>query len=211
MTSRDKVLARVSRETGAKLDIYASELARWQQIKNLVGPATLADLWGRHIDDCLQLVDLAPSAARRWLDLGSGAGLPGLIVAIASPPGSHVHLVEANGRKCAFLRAAARACDASVTVHQGRLEDIVPDLAGVIEIVTARALAPLKELIGWCDPLWRRGAIGLLMKGQDVEAELTEASKSWKIQYELMASRSDPKGRIVKVLGVEPRLRPPSG
>ncbi len=205
MSGRDEVLARVSRETGARLDTYVAELARWQTVKNLVGPSTLSEIWARHVDDCLQIVDLAPDGARRWLDLGSGAGLPGLIVAIAGPQGTQVDLVESNGRKCAFLRAAARATGAPVRVHQARLESVIPGLSGKVDVVTARALAPLKDLIAWCDPLWRSGTVGLFMKGQDVESELTEASKSWMIQYDLIPSRSDPKGRIVRVRSAAPR------
>ncbi len=134
----------VSRETSRKLDILVDELGRWQTIKNLVGPGTLAEVWTRHIADSLQLLAIEPQALR-WADLGSGAGFPGLVLAIAlaERAGAHVHLVESNSRKCAFLRHVARLAGAPATIHEARIEAVVSGLAGAVEIVTARALAPL--------------------------------------------------------------------
>lgn len=191
----------VSRETAHRLDIYVAELRKWQNIKNLVGPATLPEVWHRHILDSGQLVSLAPDA-ESWLDLGSGAGLPGLIIACMlaeTKPGAKVTLVESNSRKCAFLQSTARACGVTVDVICARIEDVVPARIANVDVVTARALAPLSALLGWTEDLWRKGARGLFLKGQDVEAELTEASKSWKIQASLIPSRTLSDGRIVDI------------
>jgi 16S rRNA (guanine527-N7)-methyltransferase len=197
----------VSRETSAKLDILVAELERWQRIKNLVGPGTLGEVWTRHIADSLQLVAIAPQA-RRWLDLGSGAGFPGLVVAIAlaGRPGAEAHLVESNSRKCAFLRHAARLVGAPITVHERRLETAVDGFAGRVEVVTARALAPLSTLVGWTQALLKTGAVGLFPKGREVQAELTEAAKSWRLEADLIPSRTDPDARIVRVRSLQGRV-----
>src|SRR5918998_4705045 len=139
-------LTPVSRETLRRLNILAEELRRWQQVKNLVGPKTLDALWTRHIADSLQLLDLAPDA-RTWVDLGSGAGFPGLVLGIAAleRDGMRVDLVESNGRKCAFLRHVVRVTGAPVTVHEARVEAVIGRLKGA-DVVTARALAPLNQL-----------------------------------------------------------------
>src|SRR5437868_5041056 len=162
----------VSRETLRRLDLLVAELTRWQRIKNLVGPRTLPEVWLRHIADSLQLAAILPEA-RRWADLGSGAGFPGLVVAaaLAGTPGAEVHLVESNARKCAFLRHAALAMAAPATVHEGRIEKIVPALPPV-DVVTARALAPLGQLLAWSEDLLKTAAVGLFPKGREVEAEL---------------------------------------
>ncbi len=121
----------VSRETSQRLDVLVDELWRWQTIKNLVGPGTLAEVWTRHIADSLQLLAIEPQA-RRWVDLGSGAGFPGLVLAIAlaERAGAHVHLVESNARKCAFLRDVARLAGAPATIHEARIEAVAPGSPG---------------------------------------------------------------------------------
>lgn len=202
---RGLALAQVSRETAALLDRYVALLTRWQTVKNLVGPKTLAEVWVRHIADSAQLVALAPNA-RRWLDIGSGAGFPGLVIAILlrDQPGAEVHLVESNGRKCAFLREVARSLKLPVTVHDGRIEDVLPALPPQIDAVTARALAPLRELIAMSAKLLTTGTLGVFPKGQDVGDELTEASKYWRIQSSTATSITDPKARIVLITGLEP-------
>ena len=198
---RDHVLAQagVSRETAAKLDLYVEQLRRWQSVKNLVGPSTLAEVWTRHVADALQLLALAPEATR-WLDLGSGAGIPGLILAIAGAerPGFHVDLVESNARKCAFLLESARLTGAPVRVHNARIEDVIAGLTGA-EIVCARALANLDQLLAWTEPLLKMGTTGLFPKGRDVEAELTQAAQRWRLVYDLHPSRTDSAARIVRV------------
>ncbi|UMY18984.1 16S rRNA (guanine(527)-N(7))-methyltransferase RsmG [Methylobacterium organophilum] len=198
---RDRVLAEsgVSRETGEALNLYVEQLRRWQSVKNLVGPATLSEVWSRHVADALQLLALVPEA-RRWVDLGSGAGIPGLILAIAGRerPGFHVKLVESNARKCAFLTETARLTRAPVQVLNKRIEAVMPDLE-VTDIVCARALAPLQQLLAWSEPLLKKGAIGVFPKGRDAAAELTEAQRGWRFDHDLIASRTDSDARIVLV------------
>ncbi|TXN61950.1 16S rRNA (guanine(527)-N(7))-methyltransferase RsmG [Methylobacterium sp. WL6] len=202
---RDRVLAaaNVSRETAQRLDLYVAQLARWQTIKNLVGPATLAEVWTRHVADALQLLDLMPEA-RRWLDLGSGAGIPGLILAIAGPPGIRVDLVESNARKCAFLTEAARVTGAPVTVHNARIEAVIGDHHGV-DVVCARALAPLDQLLAWTEPLLKTGTTGLFPKGREAVAELTDAAERWTVGHDLIPSRTESTARIVRVTALAPK------
>jgi 16S rRNA (guanine527-N7)-methyltransferase len=189
----------VSRETLARLDILVAELHRWQRIKNLVGPATLDTAWTRHILDSLQLLAYAPEA-RAWLDLGSGAGFPGLVVALAGAErGLTVALVESNSRKCSFLRHVARLADVRVTIHEARLETIVPDYAGRADVVSARALASLTDLLAWTEPLLKTGTTGLFPKGRDVISELTEAEQSWTFKAEVLPSRTDSEARILRI------------
>ena len=196
----------VSRETTACLDRFVAILLAWQSRINLIAPSTVPVLWTRHVADSLQLVPLAP-AARIWADLGSGGGFPGLVIAcaLAGVPGAQVHLVESNGKKAAFLREAARAADAVATIHATRIEDFIANASAPIQAVTARALAPLNELLGLAYPLLKTGAVGIFPKGQDVDAELTEAARYWKIDASQVKSRTDTKARIVVVHGLEQR------
>ena len=196
-------LADVSRETRAGLDLLVTELQRWQGIKNLVGSGTLDQVWTRHVADSLQLLDIEPEA-RRYLDLGSGAGFPGLVLGIAlrERTEAQVDLVESNGRKCAFLRHVARLTAAPVTVQEGRIEAVIGRFAGTTEVVTARALAPMTQLIAWTAPLLTTGTRGLFPKGRNVAAELTEAGESWRFDARLVPSRTDPEGHIVHLRSV---------
>jgi 16S rRNA (guanine527-N7)-methyltransferase len=189
----------VSRETWVGLETLAAELKRWQTVKNLVGPATLSEVWSRHIADSLQLLDLAPDA-KTWLDLGSGAGFPGLVIAIAGKErGLDVHLVESNARKCAFLRHVARLTSAPATIHPVRLEAVIPDFVGKADVVSARALAPLAQLVAWTEPLLKTGTIGLFPKGREALAELTESRKSGTFPAEILPSRTDSEARIIRI------------
>lgn len=198
-------LTPVSRETEERLAILVAELERWQKAKNLVSNATMDEVWTRHIADSLQLFDLAPEA-RRWLDLGSGGGFPGLVLGIRlAETGGHIDLVESNARKCAFLRHAARLTGAPVTVHNARIEAVMPQFLGKVEAVTARALAPLPLLLDWCKDLLRTGVIGVFPKGQYLDAELTEASKYWKIQASTFPSVTDSAARILVIRGAQKR------
>lgn len=191
-------LVTVSRETLTRLDEFAALLLRWQKAVQLVAPSTLPKLWTRHIADSLQIVELAPKA-KRWVDLGSGGGFPGLVVAIAlaETPGVIVHLVESDARKAAFLREAVRVTAAPAAVHHERVESVAKRFAGDVEIVTARALAPLERLLELAAPLLSGGARGVFLKGQDVDNELTQAAKSWNISAETFPSRTDARGRIL--------------
>lgn len=199
-------LTPVSRETEARLDRYLDLLRQWQAKTNLVAPSTLPNLWTRHVADSLQLLTIAPSA-RIWVDLGSGGGFPGVVLAcaLADTAGATVHLVERNAKKAAFLREALRITQSPGTVHLADIGDIVDRIAGPVDCVTARAVAPLHQLIGFAEPLLKRGAKALFLKGQDVEAELTEATKYWKIKPQLHSSRTGGHGWIVELDHIERR------
>jgi 16S rRNA (guanine527-N7)-methyltransferase len=206
--TRALALTPVSRETAARLDRFVALLLAWQQHTNMIARSTMSTLWTRHVADSLQLIDLAPGA-RIWADLGSGGGFPGLAVAcaLADVDGAHVHLVESIGKKARFLRDAVRVTGAPATVHAMRIEDFVDKAPESLAVVTARALAPLPELLDMAYPLLKGGALGLFPKGQDVAVELTEAAKCWKTQSSLMQSRTDSKGRIVIVRSLQPARR----
>jgi 16S rRNA (guanine527-N7)-methyltransferase len=202
-------LTPVSRETEARLDRYLALLREWQAKTNLVAPSTLPQLWTRHVSDSLQLLALAPNA-KIWLDLGSGGGFPGIVLAcaLADVPGAQVHLVERNAKKAAFLREACRVTGASGVVHLSEIGDIVEKWSGPVDCVTARALAPLHQLIGFAEVLVNKGSTALFLKGQDVEAELTESAKYWNIKPNLHSSRTGGQGWIVEIDRIERRKSP---
>ena len=197
-------LTPVSRETEARLDRYLDLLREWQAKTNLVSPSTLPTLWTRHVADSLQLLTIAPSA-KVWVDLGSGGGFPGVVLAcaLAETPGAMVHLVERNAKKAAFLREVLRITQSPGTVHLADIGDTVDRITGSVDCVTARAVAPLHQLIGFVEPLVERGAKALFLKGQDVEAELTEATKYWKIDPHLYSSRTGGHGWVVELDRIE--------
>lgn len=200
----------VSRETQKRLEDLAGLLEKWQRKINLVGPKTIPDVWRRHILDSAQLVPLIKDYAQRrpepalrgpliLVDLGSGAGFPGLVLAIFSREWvfpAEIHLVESDQRKCAFLREAARITGADVTLHMGRIEEIDPFSA---HIVTARACAPLDRLLEYSERFWSDYTEGLFLKGQDVANEKVQAAISWGMVTKLVPSRSDPSGIILSV------------
>lgn len=199
-------LVTVSRETEARLDRYVALLREWQAKTNLVAPSTLPQIWTRHIADSLQLLEIAPQA-RIWMDLGSGGGFPGVVLAcaLAETPGAEVHLVERVAKKAAFLREAIRITGSPGVVHLSEIGDIVENWSGRIDCVTARALAPLHQLISFVEPLVNRGSTALFLKGQDVESELTESTKYWKIAAKLHPSRTGGQGWIVEIDHIERR------
>lgn len=193
--------ADVSRETFERLETYADLLVQWQGALNLVGPKTLDDLWRRHMLDSAQLFPLVPRGVGPLFDLGSGAGFPGLVLAIMGI--RNVHLVESDQRKAEFLRTVARATDAKVQIHVARAESLgrgpFHQQAGT---VTARALAPLTKLLGYAAPLLKGRGVALFPKGARVEEELTEARRHWKMQVMRFPSRTDPSGTILKIMGI---------
>lgn len=199
-------LTPVSRETEQRLERYLALLLAWQAKTNLVAPSTLPQLWTRHVSDSLQLVELAPKA-KTWMDLGSGGGFPGVVLAcaMAERPGAQVHLVERIAKKAAFLRESIRVTGAPGVVHLSEIGDIVEKWSGRIDCVTARALAPLHQLIGFVESLVNGGATALFLKGQDIEAELTESTKYWKIAAKLHPSRTGGQGWIVEIDRIERR------
>jgi 16S rRNA (guanine527-N7)-methyltransferase len=208
---RDAALALtpVSRETCERLDGFVRLLLERQAVMNLMAASTIPTLWTRHIADSLQLLPLIGEEAKTIVDLGSGGGFPGLVLAcaLADRPGAVVHLVEATQKKAAFLRETAAALGLPAVVHAERVEDFNRRKPVIPDIITARALAPLPVLLGYVYPLLRKRGRALLAKGQDVEAELTQASISWKITADLVPSRTSPEGRIVVIRGLEARAR----
>jgi 16S rRNA (guanine527-N7)-methyltransferase len=194
------LLSALPQDTLRRLEIYANILQKWQGAVNLVGHSTLDDLWVRHFADSLQIASSVPEA-RLWLDLGSGAGFPGLVTAInyADESGARVHLVESNQRKCAFLREVARETQAPAIVHCGRIENILPGLNEPVEAVSARALAPLPKLLGYAEKFLDQGAIGAFPRGNLFEAELPLALTEGKYLLTTIASRTDPAARLVLV------------
>jgi 16S rRNA (guanine527-N7)-methyltransferase len=199
-------LTPVSRETEKRLDMFVEALLLWQQRMNLVASSTLPHVWTRHIADSLQLVALAPEA-RVWVDFGAGGGFPGIPIACAlvDKSGTNVHLIESNGKKASFLREAVRVTGVTAQVHQQRAEKFGESFQETVHVVTARALAPLKTLCGQAFPLIARGAVGIFPKGQDVEAELTEAAKYWSIEVEKVPSKTSPEGCIVVIRALHAR------
>ena len=189
----------VSRETRERLQLYEALLRKWQHVKNLVAVNTLDDVWTRHFIDSLQVLTLAPDA-RRWADVGAGAGFPGLVIAIAlaDMPGALVHLIESDNRKCAFLRDVIRATGAKARVEHGRAEAILPKLTN-IEVVTARAVAPLDKLVDMTGSLLEAGATALFPKGRDYRAELTRLSLPSNFEIETVPSLTDTDAAIVVI------------
>jgi len=195
---RALALTPVSRETEQRLNNFVALLLLWQNKFNLVASSTLPILWTRHIADSLQLLPLAP-AATVWVDFGAGAGFPGIPIAcaLADRPGAMVHLVESVGKKANFLREVVHKLGLPAQVHQERAEKFGESCAEAVDVVTARALAPLKVLCDQAFPLIAKGAVGLFPKGQDVAAELTEAAKYWRLEASTVPSVTSPDSAIV--------------
>ena len=189
----------VSREAIERLELYVELLVRWQSVKNLIGRNSVADMWQRHILDSLQVLKLRPMA-KLWLDLGSGGGFPGMVIAVQMTGivGSEVHLVESDHRKCAFLRHVSRETGAPAIVHCARIDDVLPHLPQP-DVITARALAPMPQLLDWSKHFIENGATGIFLKGQDIERELTKWTKSSNFNVDILPSHTDRTGRIVVV------------
>lgn len=196
----------VSRETLSRLTTHVDLLKRWQPAQNLVAASTLDEVWRRHVADSAQLATLFPDT-RTWVDLGSGAGFPGMVLAILArgTGAGHVHLVESNRRKCAFLRRVAQETDAAATVHEGRAETVLPLLDATDVRVAARAVAPLDRLIEMAYPLLAGGAMTALHKGQDFALETSQASKSWVFDLVQHPSRVGDNSVILELSNVRRR------
>jgi 16S rRNA (guanine527-N7)-methyltransferase len=187
----------VSRETLARLITYAAMLEDWNARHNLVSRASLADLWRRHFWDSAQLAPLVPAEAKSLVDLGSGAGFPALVLAeLLRERRPRIVLYEATAKKCRFLEAVAERLALAVEIRNARIEDSERER---FDVVTARACAPLTELLAYAHTFWGKGTLGLFLKGQNIEAELTEARKSWRIAAQRHPSRSDPSGVILEI------------
>jgi 16S rRNA (guanine527-N7)-methyltransferase len=195
----------VSRETLARLEAYAALLVQWSARINLVGRDTLPDLWRRHFLDAAQLHALIPQTAAGLVDLGSGAGFPGLVLAILGMPNLKlVELVEADAKKCAFLREAARITKTGVAIRHARIETVP---SHPVDVVTARALAPLDRLLPYAARFLGPASRCLFLKGERVAEELTRARQDWTMNAVLHPSRSDPRGVVLELQQVdrEPR------
>ena len=190
----------VSRETLARLEAYADLLRQWSPRINLVAASTLDDPWRRHFLDSAQLLPLVPPAAQSLIDLGSGAGFPGLVLAILGVKG--VELVEADARKCAFLREAARTAGAAVRVHNARIESLPPRF---FDVVTARAVAPLDRILVLGQLFIGPQTVCLFAKGKAARQELSLARKSWTMDAACHDSRTDPHGVVLCLRGVARR------
>jgi 16S rRNA (guanine527-N7)-methyltransferase len=195
-------VANVSRETLARLDAYAGLLVRWSQRINLVAASTLADSWRRHFLDSAQLFSHIPAGARGLIDLGSGAGFPGLVLAIMGVPG--VELVEADARKCAFLREAARIAAAPVTIHNARIEALPPH---PVDVVTARGCAPLDRLLVLAQRFVAPETLCLFPKGEQAAQELDAAAQAWEMDVTCHDSCTDARGIILCLSRVTQRER----
>lgn len=190
----------------ARLETYAALLAKWQKAINLVAPKTLPDLWARHFLDSAQLLPLAPKGAKRWLDLGSGGGFPGLVIAALGFP--DVQLVESDQRKSTFLIEAARAMGLAVKVHTARIEVLDPAQIGGIDVISARALAPLPDLLPLAARFCGPGTVLLLPKGRQAQDELTGLERYWTMKkLEQLPSATDPEARILRIEGLAPAGR----
>jgi len=192
----------VSRETLEKLRAHAALLTKWQKSKNLVSNSTIPDMWRRHFLDSAQLAPLLKARfsgkSLAMLDIGSGAGFPGLVLAAMGV--GHAHMVEANGRKCSFMNQVVRETVAKATVHNARIEalQVFP-----VDIITSRACARVSQLIEWAGPFLMPGTEMWLLKGEAAEEELTEARASWKMQVDRLQSLSDPTGVILRLSSIQ--------
>lgn len=180
-----------------RIEAFRSLLLDWNERMNLVGPTVADQFWLRHAYDSAQLLSYATAGRQIWADLGAGAGFPGIVLAIMlrEHAGAHVHLIESMHKRCDFLASAARKLDVPASVHHARAESL--ELR--VDFVTARACAPVVRLVGYALPYISRGAIGLFLKGKEIERELAAARAEWRLQADLLPSQSDPSGRILRV------------
>ena len=193
-----RAAAQASDAQMADMEAFLALLTQWNAVMNLVGPSALAEFWPRHAWDSAQLLQVRPDALT-WADLGAGAGFPGIVLAILlkGKPGAHVHLVESMAKRCRFLSEVVTALGLPATVHNRRAEELTLK----VNAVTARACAPMTRLLRYAQPFLKQGATGMFLKGQDVDAELEEATKSWKFKASLSPSLSSETGHIVEVAG----------
>jgi 16S rRNA (guanine527-N7)-methyltransferase len=201
-TDRAKALALVpiNPEIEARLAIYVDLLGRWRKVTNLISEASFAEVWTRHIADSAQLLALAPHA-RRWVDMGSGAGFPGMVIAIqlAGIPDARVSCLESDQRKCAFLREVARATGAPADIRAARVESIDPETLAPVDAVTARAFAPLPRLIEFAKVWIAQGAVGVFPRGRTAETQLEATPAAQSFAIDSVASRLDPEAAILRV------------
>ncbi|MBW8734146.1 MAG: 16S rRNA (guanine(527)-N(7))-methyltransferase RsmG [Asticcacaulis sp.] len=195
---RERLVFHVKHEALDDLSIFFDRLKTQNEVMNLVGPATLPHFWSRHVLDSAQLLDRRPDA-RTWADLGAGAGFPGLVLAIvlkhADLANPHVYLIDSLAKRCRFLQGLVDELMLPATVINDRAENL--DLS--VDVVTARAFAPLPKLFGYAERFFKNGADGWFLKGENVESELAEAGKQWRFEVDQYESISDPRGRVVHI------------
>ncbi|MDA7423404.1 16S rRNA (guanine(527)-N(7))-methyltransferase RsmG [Thalassococcus lentus] len=192
----------VSRETKEKLRHFLNLLKKWNPKINLVAKSTINEAWDRHIEDSIQVFDCRPDAYGGWVDLGSGGGFPGLVVAILSQefyPNSSVTMIESDVRKATFLRTVLRETDTAGTVLAERIESATPQNA---EVVSARALAPLDHLLGYCAPHIAEGGVALLPKGASWKKELDQALQTWRFDWEITTSKTQADAVVMKIRNI---------
>jgi 16S rRNA (guanine527-N7)-methyltransferase len=189
----------VSRETKARLDIFVDHLLRWNRRINLIAAGDEAIIWERHVADALALLPLLPPDFTHGIDIGSGGGFPGLVLAIASE--RPFHLVESDQRKAAFLREAARAAHAPAVVHAERIERVRIEPA---PLITARAVSALPTLLRWSERLLASGGVCVFPKGKNVEDELTAADREWNMRVERFPSTTDSSATILRISEISP-------
>lgn len=187
------------KELAERLEIYADELLRWNPTINLISPKSSSELWSRHIIDSLQLNPIVPHGTISALDIGSGGGLPALVLAAAKPE-MHWTLVESDQRKSIFLSSTARKMGLGVTVEPIRIENLAPQR---FDLITARALAELDQLFEWSVPYSADGTVFLFPKGKTWQNELTQAQKNWQMQYQDFPSQTDSEARILRFHSVK--------
>jgi len=187
----------VSRETLQRLQIYHDLLLKWNSRVGLVSKSTLGEIWRRHFLDSAQLIQCIPKKSKVWVDIGSGAGFPGMVLAILNA--GTVHLVESNQRKCAFLHEVARRTQTNVEIHNERVEHLDP---WPIDVITARAVAPVAKLLKLSRSFVTSDSTCLFLKGQDIDDELTEAGKYWNMSIDLTPSVADYRGTILRLTRV---------
>lgn len=199
----------VPENTKRDLERYVSLLGEWQRVHNLVSRSALDDVWTRHVADSLQLLGYAPDFCE-WVDLGSGAGFPGVVAAIANKDssGRHFTLVESNAKKAAFLRTAIRETRANATVANERIETHALKMAGRADVISARALAPLSELLGLAAPYAHKDTVMLFPKGKEHVQERDAAAQSWSFDVVDFPSATDSGGRVLAIRNLSPKARP---
>jgi 16S rRNA (guanine527-N7)-methyltransferase len=187
----------ISSQSMDRLSQLVTYLLEAQKTTNLVAHSTLEAVWTRHIADSAQLLLLAPPHTTRWLDVGSGGGFPGLVIGILRPDFS-LHLVDSNGKKCRFLQSVVERLNLSATVHCARIEAVVPSFIGQVDVVSARALAPLPKLLELLDPLLKAKTCGLFLKGENVDQEIAQVPRGWLKAMTIIPSVTSSTGRILK-------------
>ena len=193
----------VSRETIARLLVFKDLLLKWNTAINLISPTTTDDVWTRHVIDSAQVFQFSQNDWANWIDLGSGGGLPGVIVAIMDPGSRPVTLVESDQRKCQFLQTVRRALDLNLHIENLRIDQF--DAGSGFDALSARALAPVDQLVSYADRLLRSNGRAYLPKGATYQQELDQAAVKWQFDLETHVSVTDPNARILEISRIRRR------